>query len=44
VVHVAGAVSPDDDIVVINTELALADLESVDRARDRLRRVANAGD
>jgi GTP-binding protein YchF len=44
VVHVAGAVSPDDDIEVINTELALADLESVDRARDRLRRVANAGD
>jgi GTP-binding protein YchF len=44
VVHVSGAVSPRDDIEVINTELALADLETVTRAFDRARKVANAGD
>ena len=32
VVHVAGKVSPLDDIEVINTELALAYLESVEKA------------
>lgn len=31
VVHVAGRVSPRDDIEVINTELALADLETVEK-------------
>ncbi len=31
VVHVAGKVSPLDDIDVINTELLLADLESVEK-------------
>jgi GTP-binding protein YchF len=31
VIHVAGKVDPLDDIEVINTELALADLESVDK-------------
>jgi len=44
VVHVSGRVSPADDIEVINTELALADLDTVERAYDRSRRVANAGD
>ena len=44
IVHVSGAVSPADDIEIINTELALADLETVERAADRRRRVANAGD
>ena len=32
VVHVDGRVSPIDDIETINTELALADLEAVERA------------
>src|SRR5210317_988397 len=32
IVHVAGKVSPISDIEVINTELALADLESVEKA------------
>src|SRR5512145_324378 len=32
VVHVAGRVNPIDDIEVIHTELALADLQSVDKA------------
>jgi len=44
VVHVANAVSPRDDIAVIDTELALADLETVQRVYDRNRRAANAGD
>ena len=44
VVHVSGRVSPLDDIEVIETELALADLETADRVHDRNRRVANAGD
>ena len=44
VVHVAGRVSPLDDVEVIETELALADLETADRVHDRNRRVANAGD
>ena len=44
VIHVSGKVSPIDDIEIINTELALADMETVDRAVDRTRRVANSGD
>jgi GTP-binding protein YchF len=44
VVHVSGRVSPVDDIEVIDTELALADLETVERVYDRTRRTANAGD
>ena len=44
VVHVAGQISPRDDVEIINTELALADLETVERVIDRTRRVANAGD
>ncbi len=44
VIHVAGGISPADDIEVINTELALADMDTVERAMDRARRVANAGD
>src|SRR5579862_7812297 len=32
VVHVAGKIAPKDDIDVINTELALADLETVSKA------------
>ena len=35
VVHVAGRLDPLADIEIINTELALADLESVERAIDR---------
>jgi GTP-binding protein YchF len=44
VVHVAGRVSPKDDIEIINTELALADLDTLERVYDRNRRVANSGD
>lgn len=44
VIHVSGQISPIDDIEIINTELALADMETVDKVLDRTRRVANAGD
>ncbi len=44
VIHVAGGIFPADDIEVINTELALADMDTVDKAMDRARRVANSGD
>ena len=44
VVHVSGAVSPADDIEIIDTELALADLETVERVHERNRRMASAGD
>ncbi len=42
VAHVAGRVSPRDDIEVIDTELALADLDAVERALARRRREAKA--
>jgi len=44
VVHVDGKVDPLSDIETINTELALADLASVERALDRQSRKARAGD
>ena len=44
VIHVAGKVSPLDDISVINTELALADLDTVEKAIKRVQRVAKSGD
>jgi ribosome-binding ATPase len=44
VIHVAGKVDPLGDIEVINTELALADLESVAKALDRAQRAARTGD
>jgi GTP-binding protein YchF len=44
VVHVEGRVDPADDIEVINTELALADMETVDKALQKVSRVAKSGD
>jgi hypothetical protein len=44
VVHVAGKVRPVDDIEIINMELALADLESVERVIVKVGRMAGAGD
>ena len=44
VVHVSGKVDPLADIEVINTELALADLESVEKALDKAARQARTGD
>src|SRR5690554_1290274 len=44
IVHVAGKVNPQDDIEIINTELALADLDSVEKAIHRLGKKAKGGD
>ena len=44
VVHVNGSVDPIRDIDVINTELALADLESVEKRIHRVSKVAKSGD
>lgn len=44
VVHVAGKVSPSNDIEVINTELALADLDTVEKGLLRINKQARAGD
>lgn len=44
VVHVAGNVDPLADIETIDTELALADLESVEKALNRAERAAKAND
>ncbi len=44
VVHVAGRVAPLDDVATINTELALADLDQVERTMARLERQAKSGD
>ena len=44
IVHVAGQVSPQDDIDVINTELALADLETTEKALIRVGKRAKGGD
>ncbi|HMV39014.1 MAG TPA: redox-regulated ATPase YchF [Plasticicumulans sp.] len=43
VIHVAGKVDPLSDIEVINTELALADLASVEKAFQRAEKAAKAG-
>lgn len=44
VVHVAGRIDPLSDIEVINTELALADLETVEKSLDKVTRQAKTGD
>jgi GTP-binding protein YchF len=44
VIHVAGKVDPIADIETIDTELALADLESVEKALNRAERAAKAND
>lgn len=44
VIHVANKINPEADIEIINTELALADLESVERQLQRFTRTAKSGD
>ncbi len=44
IVHVAGKIDPLADIEIINTELALADLETVDKALQRAAKQAKGGD
>ncbi len=44
VIHVAGKVDPISDIEVITTELALADLQTVEKAIHRNSKIARSGD
>lgn len=44
VAHVSGAIDPKGDIEVIETELALADLESVEKALLKVNKLAKSGD
>ncbi len=43
VIHVSGKVNPLDDIDVINTELLLADMDSVEKAVTRVSKLAKSG-
>jgi GTP-binding protein YchF len=40
VIHVCGKVAPLDDVAVINTELALADMDTIERAIQRIEKLA----
>ena len=44
VIHVANRIDPIDDIGIINMELALADLDSVEKQKARVHRIARTGD
>src|SRR5262245_34159748 len=44
VVHVAGRIDPLRDIEIIDTELALADLETVEKGLQRAEKASKAGD
>jgi len=44
IIHVANKVNPADDIDVINTELALSDMDTAERAIFRLAKKAKGGD
>ncbi|MCO4837404.1 MAG: redox-regulated ATPase YchF [Oceanospirillaceae bacterium] len=44
VIHVSNRIDPIDDIGIINMELALADLDSVEKQKSRVHRVARTGD
>jgi GTP-binding protein YchF len=44
VIHVAGKVDPLSDIAVIDTELALADMQSVEKALHKAQKNSRAGD
>jgi len=44
VIHVTGKINPIADIATINTELALADLETVEKAIEKVNRQSKSGD
>ena len=44
IVHVDGKIDPLNDIEIIDTELALSDLETVEKTINKVSRVANSGD
>lgn len=43
VIHVSGTVDPLDDILTINTELLLADIEAMEKAIQRVSKLAKSG-
>ncbi len=44
VVHVSNKISPIHDVEIINTELALADLESCEKRLEKITRIAKSGE
>lgn len=44
ITHVSGSIDPIRDIEIINTELCLADLESVEKRQQRIAKIAQSGD
>lgn len=44
VIHVEGSVNPSRDIEIIESELILKDLESVEKREDRLKKMSKSGD
>lgn len=44
IIHVANKIDPGSDIDVINTELALSDMEAVDKAAHKAAKLAKTGD
>ena len=44
IAHVSGAINPKRDIEIINTELALADLSTLDKALDKANKAAKSAD
>jgi ribosome-binding ATPase len=44
ITHVSGSIDPLRDIDIINTELCLADIETVQKRDDRIKKIAQCGD
>jgi len=44
VIHVAGTIKPIEDVEVINTELALADLDSIEKQHQKAIKLSRTGD
>ena len=44
VVHVSGRIDPEGDMETVNTELLLADIESIERRLERMEKLARIGD
>lgn len=44
ITHVSGSIDPIRDIEIINTELCLADLDTVEKRRQRIEKIAKSGD
>lgn len=44
VAHIRAVIDPEEDIAVVNTELVLADLDTVERRKGRIAKAAQTGD